>query len=246
MRAFALTFVSLLMLTYAFGQAAMQRFESVRGNVHRHDYAKALDELKAIESQNSDSFQSNNLDYLTARLSRRIGNTGAAAAYFQKVRARNSILREYATWHLAAIAREGGNLVGERILLLDLLTDRPSSLLADAAHRRLAEGHFVSNDFDAAIASLDNLPGTGLRPRELELLYAKSLLFKNEKGAARQKFESIISTSANPAQPDDLALEAVKSIDLIEVGSERFGKEVAKLSDYELLRVRAPQLSKSI
>ena len=80
------------------------------------------------------------------------------------------------------------------------------------------------------------MPGSGARSRELELLYAKSLLFKNEKETARQKFESIVSSTSNPAQPDDLALEAIKAIDLIEVGSERFGKEVAKLSDYEHLK----------
>ncbi len=236
MRAISIGFVFLLLAIFAFGQTAAQRFHTVRESVQRHDYAKALEELKMIESQYSAAFQANDLDYLTARLSQRIGDIGQAPAYFQKVRARNSVLREYATWHLAAIARESGNLLGERIQLLDLLTNRPGSLLADAARRRLAESYFESKDFDSAIASLDNLPGSGQRPRELELLYAKAFLFKNEKETARQKFDAIVSSTSNPTQPDDLALEAIKAIDLIEVGSERFGKEVAKLSDYEHLK----------
>ncbi|MDI1243086.1 MAG: transglycosylase SLT domain-containing protein [bacterium] len=236
MKATSLILVFLTMMTSGFGQTAAQRFGAVRESMQGREYTKAVDELKAIEDQYPSSFRSNDLDYLAARLSQRNGNTGEAAAYFQKVRSRNSIVREYATWHLSTIAREGGNLVGERILLLDLLADRPGSLLADAAQKRLAESYFVSKDFDSAIRSLENFAGSGQRPRELEPLYAKSLLFKNEKEAARQKFESIVSTSANPAQPDDFALEAVKAIDLIEVGSERFGKEVARLSDYEHLK----------
>jgi len=236
MRVVSIGLLVLLLSMVAFGQTAAQRFDAVRESFQRHDHAKALEELKTIESQHSASFQSNNLDYLAARLSQRIGDSGQAASYFQKVRTRNSILREYATWHLAAIARESGNLVGERILLLDLLTDRPGSLVADAARRRLAESYFESKDFDAAVASLDNFPGSGQRPREIEIHFANWVLFKKEKERARQKFESIVSSTSNPAQPDDLALEAIKAIDLIEVGSGRFGKEVAKLSDYEHLK----------
>ncbi len=236
MRTIPLTCSILLLLAAAFGQTASQRFDAVRESDRRHEYAKAVDELKSIESQHAVSFSSNDLDYLTARLSQRSGDPGQAAAYFQKVRARNSILREYATWHLAAIARESGNLVGERILLLDLLTDRPGSLLADGAQRRMAESYFESKDFDAAIAFLSNFVGTGPRPRELELLYAKALLFKGEKEAARQKFDAIVASTSNPAQPDDLALEGVKAIDLIEVGTDQFGKATVKLSDYEHLK----------
>lgn len=236
MRLVPVTFVFLLITLAAYPQTAAQRFELVRESIQRHDDTKAIDELKAIEGQYATSFQANNLDYLMARLYQRTGALGQAGTYFQKVRARDSILREYATWHLAAIARETGNLVGERILLLDLLTDRPGSLLADAARQRLAESYFESKDFDSTISSLANFVGSGQHSRDLELLYAKALLFKNDQAAARQKFEAIISSSANPAQPDDLALEAVKAIDLIEVGSEQFGKSVEKLSDYDHLK----------
>ncbi|MEO5859549.1 MAG: transglycosylase SLT domain-containing protein [Pyrinomonadaceae bacterium] len=236
MRTLSVTFVFLLMLIYASGQTASQRFEAVRESIERYEYTNAIEELKAIETQQTSLFQSNGLDYLTARLYQRIGDASQSSGYFQKVRARNSILREYATWHLSTITRGSGNLAGERILLLDLITDRPGSLLANAARRRLAESYFESKDFNAAIASLENFPGSGQRPRDLEMIYARALLFKNEKDLARQKFESVISSTSNPAQPDDLALESVKAIDLIEVGSARFGKEVAKLSDYEHLK----------
>jgi soluble lytic murein transglycosylase len=237
MRAISVAFVCLLMLlTSGFGQTAAERFAGIREGFQRHDHAKALDELKAFESQHPALFQANDLDYLSARLSHRTGDITRAASYYQKVRARNSMLREYAAWHLAAIARDGGNLLGERVLLLELLADRPDSLMADAARQRIAQSYFESKDFAAVIASLDSFPGSGQRPRDLELLHAKALLFKNEKEAARKTFDSVISSTPNPAQPDDLSLEAVKAIDLIEVGSVQFGKATAKLSDYEHLK----------
>ncbi|MEQ1763034.1 MAG: hypothetical protein ABL984_07810, partial [Pyrinomonadaceae bacterium] len=75
MRAISIVLVFLVMLTLAFGQTVSQRFETVRDSIGRHEYAKALDELKAFESQHVVSFQANNLDYLTARLSQKIGAT---------------------------------------------------------------------------------------------------------------------------------------------------------------------------
>ena len=218
--------------------AFTQRMESIRASVEKRDYLAALVELKQIENSDADAFRTSNLDYLTARLHQRTGEFGRAAEYFQSVRSRGSILREYATWHLAAIAREQGNLLVERILLLDLLADRPASLLALAAQQRIAESHFDSKNFDAAIASVDAMIGQGTRKdqREFQLLAAKALLFKGDPAAARIRFESIIGTTANPAQPDDLALESVKALDLIEVGSEKYGKETTSLSDNEHLK----------
>lgn len=215
-----------------------QRFESIRANVEKRDYLSALVELKQIESSDPTIFRANNLDYLAARLHLRTGDIGRAAACFQAVRSRPSILREYATWHLAAIAREQGNLIGERLLLFELLADRPGSLLASSAHQRIAQSYFETKNFDETIAAVSRMTGqsSSPKPRELELLHAGALLFEGNQVAARTKFESIIATMANPGQPDDLSLESAKALDLIEVGSEKFGKETAKLTDHEHLK----------
>lgn len=212
-----------------------QRFDSVRADVNKREYLAALAELKLLETSDPDSFTANNFDYLSARLHYRTGDSGRAAEYFQSVRSRGSILREYATWHLSVIAREHGNLLGERIMLLELLADRPASILADAAQQRLARSYFESKNYDETIAAISGMPGrsSGSRPRDIELLHAKALLFKGDAARARIKFEAIIASTANPAQPDDLALEAVRALDLIEIGSEKLGKETAKLSDIE-------------
>ena len=230
-------FLAAILVSLATVAVSSQRLDMIRTKVEAHDHLAAMVELKQVESSDPEAFHSNNLDYLTARMQLRAGDLGRAAGYFQSVRSRNSILREYATWHLAAIAREQGNLFGERLLLLELLGDRPGSLLAHAVQQRIAQSYFETKNFDEAIAAVTAMIGQGAEKerRELELLLAKALLFIGDAATARTKFESIIATTANPAQPDDLSLDAVKALDLIEVGSEKFGNETASLSDQEHL-----------
>jgi soluble lytic murein transglycosylase len=227
-----------LLLALSTAAVYTQRRESIRASVEKRDFLAALVELKQIENSDAAAFKTNNLDYLAARLHQGAGDLGRAALYFEAVRSRKSILREYAIWHLASIAREQGNTLGERLLLLELIADRPGSLLARAAQQRIAESHFESKNFDEAIASAEGMIGEGAEkmPRELELLLAKALLFKGDPAGARIRFEPIIATTANPAQPDDLALESAKALDLIEIGSENFGINVAILSDSEHLK----------
>lgn len=228
----------LLSAVFVSAQTATDRLATIRSNVDQREYLTAVSALSALETADKAAFHANNLDYLAARLHQRTGDIGLAARYFQSVRARGSILREYAMWHLAAIARENGNLLVERIFLLELLADRPGSLLADIARQRLAQSHFDSKNYDEAIAAVGAIVGQGSdkKPRDLELLLGKALLFKGDLARARTKFESIIATTTNPAQPDDLSLEAVKALDMIEVGNERFGTETAKFSDTEHLK----------
>lgn len=233
-----LVFAFFVLSVFASAQSSAERFAKARQSITAGDNASAASELQSIAEADRKAFEANNLDYLLARLHQNSGDHAKAAAQFQAVRARGSILREYATWHLAELARASGNLPMERVLLLELLADRPDSLLADAARKRIAQSHFESKNYDAVLTSVSAMPGrsTANPPREIVLLRGRALLYSGDKENARAQFESVIATAANPAQPDDLALEAVKAIDLIEVGSHRFGKEVAKLSDYDHLK----------
>ena len=220
-------------------QAPTHWYAQVTRDAEDRKYLSAISSLRSWEGADRESFRTNNFDYLLARLLLRTGDTGQAARYFQTVRARGSILREYATWHLAAMARSSGNLVAERMFLTELLADRPDSLLYDAANRRIIESNFESRNYEAVILSLsrgESAPGFGAVSRESRLTLARAYLFKGDTDAARPLFEGIIVSSPNPAQPDDFALHAVRSIDSMEVGSDRFGKEVAKLGDYEHLK----------
>jgi tetratricopeptide (TPR) repeat protein len=214
-------------------------YAQIKRDTEDRKYVSAISSLRSLEGADKESFRSNNFDYLLARLLLRTGDSGQAAKYFQTVRARGSILREYATWHLAAMARSSGNLVGERMFLTELMTDRPDSLLYDAANRRIIESNFESRNYEAVILSLsrgESASGSGTVSRESQLTLARAHLFKGDADAARPIFDGIIASSPNPAQPDDFALHAVRSIDSMEVGSDRFGKEVAKLGDYEHLK----------
>ena len=230
--------ISLLLSWGLSAQSQPERFEKARQHLAANETAVAIAELRTIALADKASFETNNLDYLLARLNQRTGNGAEAAAYFQSVRARRSILRQYATWHLAELARVSGNLLMERAFLLELLADRPDSLLADAARKRIAQSHFESKNYEVVLTSVSAAPGTSSAtlPRELSLLRGRSFLYKGDAKNAAAQFESVIASTVNPGQPDDLALEAVRGIDLLDVGSERFGKEAAKLSDYEHLK----------
>ena len=234
----AALFCFVLMLSVP-AQAPTDWYVQLKRDSEDRKYVSAISSLRSLEGADRESFRSNNFDFLLARLLLRTGDTGQAARYFQTVRARGSILREYATWHLAAIARSSGNLVGERMFLTELLSDRPDSLLADAANRRIIESNFESRNYESVILSLprgESASGSGSVSRESQLTLARAHLFKGDADAARPLFEGIIASCPNPAQPDDFALHAVRSIDTMEVGSDRFGKVVAKLSDYEHLK----------
>ena len=234
----AALFCFVLMLSVP-AQAPTDWYAQIKRDTGDRNYVSAVSSLRSLEGADRESFRSNNFDYLLARLLLRTGDTDQAAKYFQTVRARGSTLRDYATWHLASMARSSGNLVGERMFLTELLTDRPDSLLADAANRRIIESNFESRNYETVILSLsrgESASGSGSISRESQLTLARAYLFKGDADAARPLFDGIIASSPNPAQPDDFALHAVRSIDSMEVGSDRFGKEVAKLGDYEHLK----------
>src|SRR5262244_350128 len=80
-----------------------------------------------------------NQEYLVGRKAETAGDIAAATASYQALVSRNSILKEYALWRLARIARSTGDLVLERERLQQLITTAPSSLLYDSAALRLSE-----------------------------------------------------------------------------------------------------------
>src|SRR5690242_1379051 len=83
-----------------------------------------------------------NQEYLSGRKAESTGDIAAATASYLSVVSRNSVLKEYALWRLARIARATGDLVLERERLQQLITAAPSSLLYDSAALRLSESFF--------------------------------------------------------------------------------------------------------
>ncbi|HEX9960281.1 MAG TPA: tetratricopeptide repeat protein, partial [Pyrinomonadaceae bacterium] len=231
--------------------------QKIREAIENRDYAAASAELENLRRADKKVFELNNYDYLLARAAEKRGDFAAAMANYQTVAGRNSVLREYAFWHLSQIARASGNLMLERVYLSELLTTAPNSLLIPAASARMARSSFESKDFDAAIRQLSTGGGSGQplaavtdsksktivavvpageASRETQVLIGQSYLQGGKTTEAREIFTKLVATVPNPAQPDDYALIAVKSLDELDSEKGAFGKTAPRLADLEHFR----------
>ncbi len=236
----------------------------IRSAIENKDYQTAIVELKNFENRDKKVFELNDYDYLLARAAEKNGDFASAMANYQTVVNQNSVLSEYALWHLSQIARASGNLMLERIYLRQLLALAPNSLLNNAADIRLARSCFESKDFTATIQMLsrqlsvvgsqlsedtntnnrksiiDNRKSTAdeLNPkrREILALLGQAYLQSGKPNEARDVFTRLISNLPNPAQPDDFALTAAKTLDEFDGGRENFGKTAPQLADDEHFR----------
>ena len=174
---------------------------------------------------------------------------------------RNPVLKEYALWHLSKIVGASGNLMLERIYLQKLMLTAPDSILSEAVKTRFIHNLFESGNFEEVIAKfhsakdfspesnskmivvipaqdkvLGNLTANDAKTRENLVLLGESYLQIGKKDEARQVFTKLVNTLANPAQPDDFALAGAKNLDLLDVGSENFGRIAPQLNDNENYR----------
>ena len=139
---------------FAVSTGAQDFQQKIRAALENRDYAAAVAELENLQRADRKTFEVNNYDYLLARAAEKRGDFAAAAANYQAVVKRNSVLSEYALWHLSQIARSSGNLLLERVYLGELAATAPNSLLTAAANARTARSYFESRDFEAAIKRL--------------------------------------------------------------------------------------------
>jgi soluble lytic murein transglycosylase len=235
-----LALLFLLFSAYAAqAQPARAAHERIRAAVEGGDYATALVELQTLRSSDPATFTANNYDYLLARLSERLGNAAAAQEHYQRAVARNSLLSQYALWHLAELARSVGNLPLEREKLRQLIASAPESLLRDAATARLGESFFESRDYASAISLLrPRGSATGnSSAREALALIGEAYLRSNQKEAAREAFGQLVAQLPNPSQPDDFALAGVRGLDVLDSGSEEAAlKNAPQLAESEHLK----------
>ncbi|HKS27999.1 MAG TPA: transglycosylase SLT domain-containing protein [Pyrinomonadaceae bacterium] len=212
-------------------QSVRERQERIRASLDAGDESAALRELRGLAASEPALFALNNYDYLLARLSERRGDSASAAASYQKLVARNSLLAEYALWHLSQLARSTGNLVLEREQLRQLLSTAPASLLREAAEARLAESFFESGDFNSAIQLL--------RPRAADIsnrstarealsLIGQAYLKGQQRDAARDVFGKLIAEMPDTSRPDDYALAAVRGLDSLDGGTETTAPQLSE------------------
>jgi soluble lytic murein transglycosylase len=221
-------------------QTLSERRERIRASVDGNDSAAAIKELRALSSADPAAFALNNYDYLLARLSERQGDVAGAASNYQKLISRNSLLSEYALWHLSQLARSTGNLVLERVQLRQLLATAPASLLREAAEARLAESFFESGDYTSAIQLLKPRAGdVNNQPsaREALSLIGQAYLKGNQKDAAREVFNTLLSKMPDSSRPDDYALASVRGLDILDSPSAEAALTSApQLAEAEHLR----------
>ena len=244
-----------------FAQNLTETHQKIQNAVEKKDFQTAITELQNFEKSDEKVFEVNNYDYLLARTAEKRDDLALAMANYQKVADRNSVLSEYALWHLSRIVRASGNLMIERIYLQKILLIAPDSILSEAVKTRIVHNLFESGNFEEVIAKfhsakdfspesnskiivvipaqdkvLGNLTGNEAKTRENLVLLGESYMQVGKKDEARQVFTKLINTLANPAQPDDFALAGAKNLDLLDVGSENFGKIAPQLNDNENYR----------
>lgn len=196
------------------------------------DPSGAVAELLRLRAERPELFAANNYDYLLGRTAERAGDPATAAAAYQEVVGRGSVLRQYALWRLSQIMRATGNLFMERLYLQELGLAPGDLLLRPAAGRRLARSHFESGNHAASIALLggrrfsvagpdppsedllEKLPLTGEEtPREDLVLLGRAYQRTGKTDRAREVFEGLIENTPDPDRPDDFALAGAKGLD---------------------------------
>lgn len=228
----------------------------IHNAVQKRDYSEAIKELRNFRKENPKAFSANNYDYLLARLAEKKADFATATANYQNVVNRNSVLKDYALWHLSQIMRSTGNLMMERLYLQQLSLSAEKSLLRDAVSKRLVISYFESENYTAAISLLsgqltavsgqpeeskslvreikEQIPLFDKKqPREDLVLLGEAYLLNKQPAKAREIFNQLINNFPKENQPDDFALAGVKGLDLLEVGEEKFGKSVSELSAEE-------------
>lgn len=248
-----LSFVIVLLILSAQSfkaQTPVERPEKIRAEVEKGDYAAAIAELKALRASEPAVFELNNYDYLLARLSQKRGDAATAGANYQSTVARNSLLTQYAFWHLAQLARATGNLMLERVHLRRLLLVAPASLLREAASARLAQSFFESGDYASVIEMLRPRAGTlppgpsatGLPARASLALLGQAYLRSGQTSAAREVFNSLITQLPDPRMPDDFALAGARGLDVLDNGGGNNTQASAPQSTPQSAPQSAPQL----
>jgi soluble lytic murein transglycosylase len=194
---------------------------AVRAAVQDRDYPAAVVALQKLDTADSKSFELNNFDYLLARMAEKAGDIALAMANYQRVVRRGSVLEPYALKHLSEIARDTGNLTLERFYLQKLVTFYPDGLLQLQARSRLARSFFESGNFGETVRLLTSSPAgnSSQAPadrragRDDLLLLARSFDGQKRSADARAAYMRLINELPDPAQPDDVALEAARALD---------------------------------
>ncbi len=203
----------------AFTEAEHERIKALYAD---RNYSAAASELEKLRSADTVRFELNNYDYLLARALHKDGQLGRALPVYQRVVSSDSVLRGYALWHLAEIARAYGNPLLERIYLSE--SRLAGGLVRYAAAHRIARSHLSAGDFARASYELNSLlrgtssdAGNTYRlAREGLVVLAESYVGLNDRQAARDAYGRLLNETPDASQPDDHALAGARGLDLLD------------------------------
>ncbi|MGB7202038.1 MAG: transglycosylase SLT domain-containing protein [Pyrinomonadaceae bacterium] len=202
---------------------------SIKDLVAKHDHTALIERLSALKLSDPKQFAQHDYDYLLARTAEVDGLTAAAMANYHSVAQRNSVLRDYATAHLARITRASGNLLLERIYLNELKMFTSDEDFRAGAEHRLARNAFESANYAEAIRLLNKSSNNSGKSSTANVLEARAQLGEAYRMAgdvekAKQIFNELLDKMQNPSQPDDAALSAVKNLDAINGNDASLGE----------------------
>lgn len=239
---FRICLIALIFSLTAIAQNPNETHSGIRKAVESRDYAAAVSELQNLQKSDAKVFALNNYDYLLARMAEKTGNFAIAAANYESAVKRNSVLSEYAQWHLAQIARSSGNLMLERIYLRRISTTAPASLLKNAVTARALRSNFESKDFETVVSGQWSAVSNGknetrkTEDRETLVYLGQSYLQLGKTNEAREIFSRLVTNLPNASQPDDFALAGARGLDEIDGGKENFGKLAPQIDGTEHYR----------
>jgi soluble lytic murein transglycosylase len=237
-------------ITHAFAQDFNEIHRKIKTATENREYQTAITELETLKKTDQRIYELNNYDYLLARLAEKQGDFAAATANYEAVTARNSVLSEYALWHLSQIYRASGNLFLERIYLQKISVIAPESLLIKTINRRTAQSYYESKDYEVTIrllnggqtaiskqqSAIGSSPSAADQNRENQVLLGQAYLQSGKINEAKEIFNRLVSDLPNAGQPDDFALTSVRLLDEMASGKDISGKNLPPLNDYEYLR----------
>jgi soluble lytic murein transglycosylase-like protein/tetratricopeptide (TPR) repeat protein len=229
-------FVRSFCLVFFAALTAFPQAPEIVSALDAHDRAEALVQIEKLRTSNQSLFKTGDYDYLVGKLSSQDGDVARAVAALQRIAASDSALKPYALKNLAEFARSTGNLMLERIFLIELLEFAPNSVPAKSAHSRLARNYFETANFAETVRVLTIREGSvkAENSRNDRLLLATAYLKLEDVEKARQLFTELLDQTPNQEQPDDIALEAVVNLDAI-FGGVR-GKTPPQLTEAEHMR----------
>jgi soluble lytic murein transglycosylase len=196
----------------AVAQSLQAKANDIRIAMDARDFQRAEGLVRELRENDPAAFTRNHYDYLLARLLERRGARSEASALYLTLLERNSILAQYALWHLAVLAKDSTDLALERQYITRLLVSYPSSELASRARERLVDSHLESGDYRAAIALLKPIAAaTDLKGRSALSRLGAAYSKLGDVEQARAVFNQLIGASR-----DDYALAASIGLDALD------------------------------